>query len=97
MQFNSSLIHWGTITGNDEIRDLGIYLTQQSKVPFEEYWFDINDRTFVNTQQYGLISRLWGNDYDNGTFWTADIAASMALNFTPTMVGHNTKVTTLIM
>ena len=95
MQFNSSLIHWGTITGNDEIRDLGIYLytTEQSAV--EEYWFDINDRTFVNTQQYGLISRLWGNDYDNGTFWTADIAASYGIEFYPIhggslYLGHNT-------
>jgi endoglucanase Acf2 len=26
MQFNSALIHWGTITGNNEIRDLGIYV-----------------------------------------------------------------------
>ena len=95
MQFNSSLIHWGTITGNDEIRDLGIYLytTEQSAV--EEYWFDINNRTFVNTQQYGLISRLWGNDYDNGTFWTADIAASYGIEFYPIhggslYLGHNT-------
>lgn len=95
MQFNSSLIHWGTITGNDEIRDLGIYLytTEQSAV--EEYWFDINDRTFVDTQQYGLISRLWGNDYDNGTFWTADIAASYGIEFYPIhggslYLGHNT-------
>lgn len=95
MQFNSSLIHWGTITGNDEIRDLGIYLytTEQSAV--EEYWFDINDRTFVDTQQYSLISRLWGNDYDNGTFWTADIAASYGIEFYPIhggslYLGHNT-------
>ena len=95
MQFNSSLIHWGTITGNDEIRDLGIYLytTEQSAV--EEYWFDINDRTFVDTQHYGLISRLWGNDYDNGTFWTADIAASYGIEFYPIhggslYLGHNT-------
>ena len=26
MQFNSSLIHWGEVTGNKAIRDLGIYL-----------------------------------------------------------------------
>lgn len=96
MQFNSSLIHWGTISGNDEIRDLGIYLytTEQSAV--DEYWFDVNDRTFGNTQQYGLISRLWGNDYDNGTFWTADIAASYGIEFYPIhggslYLGHNTS------
>jgi endoglucanase Acf2 len=83
MQFNSSLIHWGTITGNDEIRDLGIYLytTEQSAV--EEYWFDIYERNFLPAQQYSLVSRVWGNSYDNGTFWTNDIAASYGIELYP--------------
>lgn len=93
MQFNSSLIHWGTITGNDEIRDLGIYLytTEQSAV--EEYWFDVNERIFPDNQ-YSLVSRVWGNSYDNGTFWTGDIAASYGIEMYPIhggsmYLGHN--------
>ena len=83
MQFNSSLIHWGTITGNDEIRDLGIYLytTEQSAV--EEYWLDMNNRNFQPNQQYSLVSRVWGNSYDNGTFWTGDITASYGIEMYP--------------
>ena len=94
MQFNSSLIHWGSITGNDEIRDLGIYLytTEQSAV--EEYWFDMYDRIFVPSQPYSLVSRVWGNSYDNGTFWTNDIAASYGIELYPIhggslYLGHN--------
>ncbi|MDA7501768.1 glycosyl hydrolase [Chitinophagales bacterium] len=83
MQFNSSLIHWGSITGNDAIRDLGIYLYTTEQTAIEEYWFDVHDRTFQDGQQYGLISRLWGNSYDNGTFWTADIAASYGIELYP--------------
>lgn len=83
MQFNSSLIHWGTITGNNEIRDLGIYLytTEQSAV--EEYWFDMYERNFQPSQPYSLVSRVWGNSYDNGTFWTADITASYGIELYP--------------
>ncbi len=83
MQFNSSLIHWGSITGNDEIRDLGIYLytTEQSAV--EDYWFDMHDRTFTSSQNYSLVSRVWGNDIDNGTFWTSDIAACYGIELYP--------------
>jgi endo-1,3(4)-beta-glucanase len=83
MQFNSSLIHWGTITGNDEIRDLGVYLytTEQSAV--EEYWFDMHERNFKAGQQYGMVSRVWGNSYDNGTFWTSDITASYGIELYP--------------
>ena len=94
MQFNSSLIHWGAITGNDEIRDLGIYLytTEQSAV--EEYWFDMYNRNFGVSQQYNLVSRVWGNSYDNGTFWTTDIAASYGIEMYPIhggslYLGHN--------
>ncbi|MEN8248866.1 MAG: glycosyl hydrolase [Bacteroidota bacterium] len=94
MQFNSSLIHWGTITGNDEIRDLGIYLYTTEQTAIEEYWFDMYERNFSSSQQYSLVSRVWGNSYDNGTFWTADIAASYGIEMYPIhggslYLGHN--------
>ena len=83
MQFNSSLIHWGAVTGNKAIRDLGIYLYTTEQTAIEEYWFDVNKRTFPATQQYSLVSRIWGNDLDNGTFWTNDIAASYGIELYP--------------
>jgi endo-1,3(4)-beta-glucanase len=94
MQFNSSLIHWGAITGNDDIRDLGIYLYTTEQSAIEEYWFDIHDRNFGPNQQYSLVSRVWGNSYDNGTFWTSDIAASYGIEMYPIhggslYLGHN--------
>ncbi len=94
MQFNSSLIHWGAITGNDEIRDLGIYLYTTEQSAIEEYWFDIHERIFSSSQQYSLVSRVWGNSYDNGTFWTTDIEASYGIELYPIhggsmYLGHN--------
>ncbi|MFK7945975.1 MAG: glycosyl hydrolase, partial [Saprospiraceae bacterium] len=83
MQFNSSLIHWGEMIGNDSIRDLGIYLYTTEQTAIEEYWFDQYNRNFQPTQQYSLVSRVWGNSYDNGTFWTADIAASYGIELYP--------------
>ncbi len=95
MQFNSSLIHWGTVTGNDAIRDLGIYLytTEQSAV--EEYWFDMYDRVFSDTYGYSVASRVWGNEYDRFTFWTQEIAAAYGIEIYPIhggslYLGHNT-------
>nr|WP_321411844.1 glycosyl hydrolase [uncultured Carboxylicivirga sp.] len=95
MQFNSSLIHWGSITGNDAIRDLGIYLYTTEQTAIEEYWFDIYERNFKPDQPYSLVSRVWGNSYDNGTFWTSDIAASYGIEMYPIhggslYLGHNT-------
>lgn len=95
MQFNSSLIHWGTITNNPQIRDLGIFLytTEQSAV--EEYWFDINRRTFQPNYAHEMVARIWGAGYDNGTWWTSDIAASYGIQLYPIhggalYMGHNT-------
>jgi endoglucanase Acf2 len=94
MQFASSLIHWGTITNNDEIRDLGIYIYTTEQTAVEEYWFDVYDRNFSSSQQYSLVSRVWGNSYDNGTFWTSDIAAAYGIEMYPIhggsfYLGHN--------
>ncbi|PQJ79910.1 glycosyl hydrolase [Polaribacter porphyrae] len=83
MQFASSLIHWGTITNNNEIRDLGIYIYTTEQSAIEEYWFDMYDRNFQANQQYSLVSRVWGNSYDNGTFWTSDITASYVIELYP--------------
>ncbi len=83
MQFNSSLIHWGTITENDAIRDLGIYLYTTEQTAVEEYWFDMYERNFNPSHPYSLVSRVWGNSYDNGTFWTADITASYVIEMYP--------------
>ena len=83
MQFHSSLIHWGTITGNDAIRDLGIYLYTTEQTAIEEYWLDIHNRNLAPDHPYSLVSRVWGNSYDNGTFWTSDIAASYCIELYP--------------
>ncbi|MEL6132566.1 MAG: glycosyl hydrolase, partial [Bacteroidota bacterium] len=95
MQFNSSLIHWGSVIGNDEIRDLGIYLYTTEQAAVEEYWFDMDERNFGPNQTYSLVSRVWGNSYDNGTFWTSDIAASYGIELYPIhggslYLGHDT-------
>ena len=83
MQFNSSLIHWGSITQDNNIRNLGIYLYTTEQSAIQEYWFDTKQRNFSKTQQYALVSRVWGNSYDNGTFWTNDIAASYGIEMYP--------------
>ena len=95
MQFASSLIHWGTITQNNAIRDLGIYIYTTEQTAIEEYWFDINHRTFKPGYGFSIASRIWGNGYDNQTFWTGDIAAAYGIEMYPIhggslYLGHNT-------
>ncbi len=95
MQFNCSLIHWGTLTGNTQIRDLGVFLYTTEQSAIEEYWFDQNDRTFQDSYNSDMVARVWGGGYDNGTWWSTDIAASYGIQLYPIhggalYMGHNT-------
>ena len=83
MQFHSSLIHWGSVTGDKAIRDLGIYMYATEQSAIEEYWFDVNERILPADWKYSLVSRVFGNDFDNATFWTSDIAASYGIELYP--------------
>ncbi len=83
MVFASSLVHWGELTGDKTIRDLGIYLYTTEQTGIEEYYLDTHHRNFPASQQYSLVSRVWTNSIDNGTFWTSDIAASYGIEIYP--------------
>ena len=37
----------------------------------------------LDDHPYSHVSRVWGNSYDNGTFWTNDIAASYGIEMYP--------------
>jgi endo-1,3(4)-beta-glucanase len=87
MQFHSSLIHWGMVTGDDAVRDLGIYLYTTEQSAIEEYWLDTRERTFKPGYGFALASRVWGNGYDNQTFWTSDIAAAYGIELYPIHAG----------
>ena len=88
MNFNASLIHWGTLTGDAAIRDLGIYLYTTEETAIEEYWFDRNDRNFPANYGQMMASRVWGDGHDRNTFWTGDIAAMYGINMVPMSSSH---------
>ncbi|MBX9807025.1 MAG: endo-1,3(4)-beta-glucanase, partial [Flavobacteriaceae bacterium] len=87
MVFNAALIQWGEASGNKTIRDLGIYLYTTEQTGIEEYYMDTHHRNFPPSQTKSLVSRVWSNSNDNGTFWTADIAASYGIELYPIQGG----------
>ena len=87
MVFNAALIQWGEASGNKTIRDLGIYLYTTEQTGIEEYYMDTKERNFPPSQTKSLVSRVWSNSIDNGTFWTADIAASYGIELYPIQGG----------
>lgn len=88
MNFNASLIHWGSLTGDKDVRDLGIFLYTSEQSAIEEYWFDMNDRVFPANYGQMMAARVWGNGHDRSTFWTGDIAAMYGINMFPMTGSH---------
>lgn len=99
MLFNAALIQWGEALADKTIRDLGIYLYTTEQTAIEEYYMDTSNRNFPPSQNYSLVSRVWSNSIDNGTFWTGDIAASYGIELYPIQggslyLGQNTAYVT---
>lgn len=87
MQFACSLIHWGELSGNREIRDLGVYLYVTELSAIEEYWFDIHDRNLASDFTSATASRVFSNSYDNQNFWGAGIEGSYGIQIYPLHAG----------
>lgn len=87
MQFSCALIHWGEVTGQTEIRDLGVYLYATELSAAEEYWFDIHDRNLDPSYTSAVVSRVFTNGYDNENFWGGGIAGSYGIEIYPLHAG----------
>ena len=83
MNFATSLINWGEITGNTQLTDLGVYIYTTEQTAVDEYWFDMYDRNFDPSFNYAMASRVWGAGYDRYTFWTQNVAASYGIEIFP--------------
>lgn len=87
MQFNTALILWGDVTGNKEMRDLGVYLYTTELSAIQEYWFDVHDRNHAPSFTSALASRVFGNAYDDENFWGGGIAGSYGIQIYPVHAG----------
>lgn len=87
MQFACSLIHWGELSGNIAIRDLGIYLYVTEASAIEEYWFDVYKRNLAPDFKSYIATRVFTNGYDDQNFWGAGIEGSYGIHVYPVHAG----------
>lgn len=72
----ASLIMWGEVMEDKEIRDLGIYLYTTEIAAIEDYYFDVHDEIFTSKYEdrdnYDIqsVTRLFGGRYDHTAWWT---------------------------
>ncbi len=78
-----SLILWGEVTGNRELRDLGIYLYTTEIDAVSHYWFDTHGLVFP--PEYKNIEASWafGGRYAHKTWWTDEPRQTKGINLLP--------------
>ena len=79
----AAMILWGELTGNQALRDTGIYLYTTEIQAINHYWFDLYDKVF--DPQYPALetSMVWGGKYVHTTWWTDDPLEVHGINWLP--------------
>ncbi|MFN3402984.1 MAG: glycosyl hydrolase [Cytophagaceae bacterium] len=79
----SSIALWGEVTGNNILRDLGVYLRTTEIAATEQYWFDVDNVVFPACFAPSQIGILRGNGGDFNTFWTTNRQCIYSINWLP--------------
>ncbi len=79
----ASLILWGEVTGNRELRDLGIYLYTTEVDAVSHYWFDMYGQVFPPEYKNVEASWVFGGRYAHKTWWTDEPRQTKGINLLP--------------
>lgn len=79
----ASLILWGEVTGNRELRDLGIYLYTTETDAVSHYWFDTHGLVFPPEYKNMEASWVFGGRYAHKTWWTDEPRQTKGINLLP--------------
>ncbi|MEM6784743.1 MAG: glycosyl hydrolase [Bacteroidota bacterium] len=83
MQFAAATVLWGALTGQQDIRDLGIYLYATEASAIEEYWFDVNDEVFPEAYSRVALGIVWGGKGAHTTWFGNDPEFIHGINILP--------------
>ena len=79
----AGLILWGEITGNQELRDLGVYLYATEIEAINHYWFDLYGHVLPPEYRNVEVSMLFGGKYAHNTWWTDEPRQIKGINLLP--------------
>ena len=83
MNFASSVMLWGSVTGQADIRDLGIFLHTTERTAIEQYWFDVDNDVFPSNYPYIALGIVWGGKGSHNTWFGSEPEFIHGINFLP--------------
>ena len=77
------LILWGEVTGNTELRDLGVYLYSAEVQAINHYWFDVHGQVLPPEYKNVEVSMVFGAKIAHNTWWTDEPRQIKGINLLP--------------
>lgn len=87
MNFASAVVLWGEVTGQTEVRDMGIFLYATETTAVEQYWFDVDDVVFPDDYPHEVIAMVWGAKGVHATWFGGDPEFVHGINLLPITSG----------
>jgi endoglucanase Acf2 len=87
VNFIAALIHWGSLTGNVAIRDLGIYLYSTLTASIVQNWFDVDNVVFPTDFQPNTLGIVWSDGGAYAIWWGGTVEELHGINFLPITPG----------
>jgi endoglucanase Acf2 len=79
----AALVLWGEATGNQPLRDLGVYLYTSEIASVQQYWFDLNHQVLAAEYGKPFASMVFGGKYAYNTWWTEEPRQILGINLLP--------------
>ena len=83
LNFAAACVLWGAATGNQAVRDLGVFLYATETRAVQQYWFDVDRAVFPEGFRHSCLGILWSNGGAYATWWTANPEEIHGINFLP--------------
>ncbi|MBO6522391.1 MAG: T9SS type A sorting domain-containing protein [Balneolaceae bacterium] len=87
MNYASAVVLWGEVTGQTEIRDMGIFLYATETTAVEQYWFDVDEEVFPEDYPHDAIGMVWGAKGVHATWFGGDPEFVHGINLLPITSG----------
>jgi endoglucanase Acf2 len=83
INFAAAVALWGASTGDDAIRDLGLYLYATESASIQQYWFDADNAVYPAAAPKKIAGIVWDSGIAYGTWFSGEPEMIHGINFLP--------------
>lgn len=87
MHFAGATALFGSLTGDEEIRDLGVYLHTTQASTVSRYWQNGGGGTFPDGFEHDVVGMVWGDGGDYRIWWDGGAEEHYGINYLPITAG----------